>query len=416
MVLAAMALAACSDAAVNVLAPIGPCRASAAGAEEARPADAFVDSVAVGTFLHYGGTPYDNPTRVAELLRALGVRHLVDPGASSTARSRAGTIAAAANLRVILSINSEHDVVATAAECVGRPSCRTAGAIARELGPALEAFSVSSDAADRIDPAWVSRTRERLTALRAELSADPATRHVELIAPGADDAREVEALRPLADVASYAGLRWRFAPGPPGEALDVAFQQYASAYGARPKHLGTVFWFTGTGDGAVSERVQAKYYTRVLLETFSRRIARTHLHELLDPTAQFLSGTLRRDLTPKASYTALQRMLTLLADPGQSFLPGGLAFTLEPPQPTVRHLLLSKRSGAFYLVLWREVRSRDEDTTVPVEVVLGTRATEVELFQPLASADPIARFARPERISVMVPDHPVILKLTPVCP
>ena len=52
--------------------------ALSAGAETARSADAFVDSVGVNIHLHYADTSYSNFARVQQALQNLGIRHVRD--------------------------------------------------------------------------------------------------------------------------------------------------------------------------------------------------------------------------------------------------------------------------------------------------------------------------------------------------
>ena len=123
-----------------------------------------------------------------------------------------------------------------------------------------------------------------------------------------------------------------------------------------------------------SEAVHAKYMPRLFLEYFRRGIVRTYSYEFVDefvdPTkadreANF--GLLRRDLTPKPAYTALQSLIQLLKDPsGSSFTPASLAYSVQVAAPAgysrtqyVKHQLFQKQDGKFYLVIYHEISAED---------------------------------------------------------
>ncbi len=87
-------------------------------------------------------------------------------------------------------------------------------------------------------------------------------------------------------------------------------------------------------------------------------MARTFWYELLDlkpdPERKDVErnfGLLRTDgVTKKPAGLALQHLVALLADPGATFAPGRLDYSLSDEK--VRHVLLQKRNGEFWLALW----------------------------------------------------------------
>jgi hypothetical protein len=81
---------------------------------------------------------------------------------------------------------------------------------------------------------------------------------------------------------------------------------------------------------------------------------------------------------------------------------------------------LQKRDGTFYLILWQEVESWDsvawEDIVVadqPLTVTFNTAIREADLYRPFESAESIDLYPSPQQIALNVPDHPLVLKLTP---
>jgi hypothetical protein len=82
-------------------------------------------------------------------------------------------------------------------------------------------------------------------------------------------------------------------------------------------------------------------------------------------------------------------------------------------------LLLQKRDGRFYLVLWQEVPSYDPNTkrslpvpdksvTLTLEQPFGMATT----YRPNVSDKPTAHYANPRQLELGVPDHPLVVELT----
>lgn len=188
-------------------------------------------------------------------------------------------------------------------------------------------------------------------------------------------------------------------------------------------------------DPGVSDAAAARYATRVFFELFNNGVKRTYLYELLDewdtpqPVKQH-QGMIRQDGTLKPHGVALKNAIGILTDPGPEHTPGSLDFELTSAAPLVddhdhrtaeiHHLLLQKRSGAFYLVLWNEALSYDnlteQDLVVAeqeVKVKLNAPIERARAFRPLESAEAQATFQNPTELTLMVPDHPLIVELNP---
>jgi hypothetical protein len=114
--------------------------------------------------------------------------------------------------------------------------------------------------------------------------------------------------------------------------------------------------------------VEAKYAQRTLLEMFNAGIPRSYFYELLDEVSSPGYGMMTTSLQPKLAFTAVANLLGLLEDPGRSFIPGALSFTLSGSTTNVHQLLLQKRNGTFYLVLWIEASGYNPATNVATPV------------------------------------------------
>jgi hypothetical protein len=120
----------------------------------------------------------------------------------------------------------------------------------------------------------------------------------------------------------------------------------------------------------VPESVTASYVPRTMLLAFKHGYDKTFFYQLIDdPTSPQGYGLLHTDLSPKAGFTALQNLLSLLSDPGGSnFSPGSLSYTILGGDSSVNHLLLQKSDGSYWLALWLEEPSWDPANVVSLPV------------------------------------------------
>ena len=101
---------------------------------------------------------------------------------------------------------------------------------------------------------------------------------------------------------------------------------------------------------------------------FNAGVHKNYFYELLDESSSPGYGLIDSSMKPKLAYTAVSNLLELMEDPGPSFQTGGLSYTLSGAATDVHHLLLQKRDGAFYLVLWIEASGYDQATNVVTPV------------------------------------------------
>ncbi|UBF27172.1 hypothetical protein K9N68_04180 [Kovacikia minuta CCNUW1] len=175
-------------------------------------------------------------------------------------------------------------------------------------------------------------------------------------------------------------------------------------------------------DRSVSEAVQGKYIPRLFLENYNQGIVRTFSYELIDERSNTTNsednyGLLRADGSPKPAFTALQNLISLLNDPSETsatFTPGSLDYTLSGSTQNVEHTLLQKSNGDFYLVLWQEVPSTDQDaTSQAVTLNLTTPIAQATTYLPNQSTTATGQYATPTQIALNVSDYPLVIQLTP---
>jgi hypothetical protein len=172
----------------------------------------------------------------------------------------------------------------------------------------------------------------------------------------------------------------------------------------------------------VSEQAQGKYVVRLYIDYFNAGISHSAVYELIDErndgvSAEMNYGLLHNNGSPKPAYTAVKNLLGLLADPGGTYSPTRLSYSLSGATGTVRQALFQKRDGRFYLVLWNDVPVYDtrgkrdiSNAAVPVTVTLGVQPSSITRYTPFTSSAG-TQLAAARTVSVAVPDHPLILEI-----
>jgi hypothetical protein len=166
---------------------------------------------------------------------------------------------------------------------------------------------------------------------------------------------------------------------------------------------------------------------RLYLDYFRRGIARSFAYELLDEHpdesrenigANF--GLLRNDFSEKPAFVALKRLIALLRDPGPSFKPGALDYSVEGAPPNLRQILLQKRDGSFYLALWNAVSVWDPATRKPlrpsdarVRLVFTEPVQRVEVYRPSRSERSLERRSSVRSLGLRVSADVAVVKITP---
>jgi hypothetical protein len=194
----------------------------------------------------------------------------------------------------------------------------------------------------------------------------------------------------------------------------------------------------------VSEAAQGKYIPRLYLDFFDDGISHTAVYELIDEgddrtDAELNYGLLHYDGSPKPAFTALTNLISILSDRGTSFAPGALTYGVTGSGSNVRDLLLQKRDGHFYIVLWNDVPSYapegeralswrvrwrrwrkagagSHDLQVPPvreTLHLDRIPHAVTMYMPLGKSGDRRSLQPDSAIAVDVPDHPVVVEITP---
>lgn len=396
----------------------------AAYAETAKSADAFVDSIGVNVHLTYVNTAYANYDSIIKpRLQELGVRHIRD-GAAQGDEALLAKLRDLGNAGIRLTLISNKkpplEVVAVAKSLQG-----SIVAVEGPSEPDLPQYAFSYNG-----QGFPNGTLAYQRDLYAAMNNDPATASIPVLLPSMGWGENAPKLGYVAD-GDFGNLHpYPYQGGMLSEVLDSYFIPHARTIAGNDKPLQTTetgyFTLPGVENGGmhgISEQAAVKYIPRLLLESFNRDIKRTFLFELInlsdgssDPDHNF--GLLKANGTPKPAYTAIKNLITLLREPGANFSPGNLDYTLSGDTTNVHHTLLQKSNGVFYLVLWQEVRSWDNQNKTDIAVGnrevtlnLNTVISSATVYQPLTSTDAISQSTNPSKLTIGVPDHPLVVEL-----
>ncbi len=403
--------------------------------EQAKSADAFVNSIGVNTHInHINSAYYSRYTVVRDRLADTGIRHARDAAViwndaelESLMYSRYREVASRGT-RFTLHLDPRYQNQQT----IDRTKIAQ---IAQKAGGALEAFEGPNELDLSGDPNWAAKLRPYQQALYGAVKGNSSTATMPVVGPSLARGASYNALGNLEAYFDYGNQHYypnEWNPG--GSGLDTWAMPHTRKVSptkpliATETGYHTATQWTGIGNKGVSESAMGKYIPRAFLEYFNRGFSRTYSYELIDyfpdPERDFWIwnyGLLRNDGSPKPAYGALKNLIDLLEDPGPSFAPQSLAYSLRGGGRNVHHTLLQKRDGRYYLVLWQEVPSysstTNTDISVPArQVTLRIRRQPMvtaTTYLPNTSTNPTAVYANPERLTLWVPDHPLVVELKP---
>jgi Chitobiase/beta-hexosaminidase C-terminal domain len=342
--------------------------------ELAASSDGFVDSIGVQTHINYDNTAYGNWNQVLAGLESLGVRHIRDalPTTSTFVPNFQQLAAAgiyctcgfalpnsltAAQISTFVQQAQSAEALEAPNECDGATNCGGGGAtgIANVIAflPILDGASKLTSL-PVIGPSFLVQSSYASAGDLASLM-NYNNLHVYFGGrnPGSPGWGETDP-----EGNSYGSFAWWIdqgnldGPGVPDMVTETGYMAYPT---------------TSTA-GTIPESVEASYIPRTVLLSYIKGIKRTFVYELLDEETSTGYGLLANDFTEKPAFTALKNLIATLQDPGASFNPASLNYSLTGNTNTLQHLLLQKRDGSYWLVLWLEQASYDATNNVALSV------------------------------------------------
>ena len=408
-----------------------PVTTPAVAGETAKTAYSFIDSIGVNTHLHYYDTPYGNFSLVDQSLQTLGIHHIRDGGSDPTWIQEINTLASHGILSDIV-IDPNIGVGPNASYAI-KPPGYTVTDLLKKLPSAVDAIEIlnefdlsylngySYNGQPVTAANWVNYLRSFTQDTFAAIKSDPTTRNVAIIGPSFVNTNSSVAIGKLSQWVTEGNLHPYNNPNNPETsnlARDIANR--SQPFDSLPL-IATEEGYPTGGSNSVSTTVQSKYIPRMFLENFDQGIIRTYAYELIDEQANSTNdqnnfGLLNADGSPKPAFTALQNLLSLLKDSSTtaaSFTTGALTYSLSGNTQNVKHTLLEKSNGDFYLVLWLGVASTDQTVSQSITVNLTTPIAQAETYLPNQSTSATGQYAAPKTLTLDVPDYPLVIHLTP---
>lgn len=409
--------------------------------EQAKMADAFVDSIGVNTHWVYPNVYSKEFAGLKRKLGESGIRHIRD-SAAEVVYPKALDLYRSYGIRVTLVCGRRKPGAWPQPLDASRIPEELAGIKAGVLS-AVEAledpneYDLSRPSSEQ--DTWSEKLCDYCKTLYAKIKADPELGNLPVIAPSLTSE---EAFKKIGDLApwidfscahpylggrnpgtpgwgdnGYGSIGWTLAhlTDVQGPDKPVQFTEcgYHNALQARSGHV------------PCSEAAEGKYLPRMFAEYFRRgTIKRAFKYELVDEgddpnDIESHFGLLRSDLSEKPAFGALKNLIAVLKDAGAAFQPDTLDFALEGATNHVRHVLLQKRDRTFYLLLWNEVPSWDvtkrndiANADVPVTLRVAAPLTGAQVCCPNDGSDWKDLPRQANALVLSVPDKLLILRLT----
>jgi hypothetical protein len=388
--------------------------------EQARPADAFVDTIGVNIHLGYTDTVYwKYEELVKPRLLELGVRHVRDG-------LRANRKDVVQRLDDLAANGIRSDLILHPADGVEVAKACAASVLTVE-GP---------NEPDNKKKDWIPSARDDQTALYQAIKSDPATARLPVLVSAMANTRDspgkLGALAGALDFGNMHSYPGGLNPtsGGWGISLDRAIAEERKVCAEKPIFVTETGYHNRTaqeGHPGVPEAVAARYLPRLHLHYFNTGIVRTFSYELLDlfpdPGMTDMErhfGLARNDGSPKPAFTALRNLIRILKDPGPPFAADALGYALGGETHGVRRTVLQKRDKTFLVIFWLEVvgydiAKRQEIPVSPQEVIFspGGAFSKAVLYRPVLTPDPISEQKAPKLMMLHVSDEPLIVRLVP---
>ncbi len=406
-------------------------------------------SYCLNTKTYFTSTVYGQTAAVVDLVRELGVRIIrerIVAGSSTAARTQQQAMLDLANSGV-----RWHGTVAELADWpnAAEANREVMEVLASVYGPQLggdlsalmHSFGGCNEVDGTFDPKWAAHARVMQQALWEQAKTNPLTRDIPVAGPSTRSDVTPARATELGDLSAWCD---RFANAhmynrgkSPTRNIDAHMAILAPCF---PHAERWIFSETGYNNSlqdnagqTVPEAASATYAVRGICDFFRRGAIYGRFELLDDPdvinmrsqasinstadleahfglvamTEGSVSTATPDTWRKKPEFFATQRFLKLLSDRGSSFHPAGLAMRITGGSNDLQQLLVQKRDGKHYILLWRDV---DVATTYPegrslrvhpdVVTVDLERAHTVAVYEPATSLHPVA--ARPHTRSVSV--------------
>jgi hypothetical protein len=407
----------------------------------ARMADALTNNYMVNTKIFYAPTVYGHTEAVMDLLRELGVRIIrerITTGTSIGTRNQLYAMPrlAAAGCRwhgTVGELEDWQNAPAINREVMQFLTSRYAPQMGGDLTALMHSFGGCNEIDGPVidgecDPQWAAHARTMQQALWQEAKAHSATRNIPVAGPSTrTDVNRARASL-LGDLSAWSdmgnGHLYNKGTSPTRE-IDEHLDILRPVFPQASRWIMTETGYNNSPQddlgNTVPEAASAIYAVRGICDFFKRNTIYGRFELLDDPdpinysSQQMINQTAAREAhfglvamtkdtiresTPdtwrkKPEFYATKNLLRLLADPGPAFTPSPLTVSVTGGGPDLNQLLLQKRNGKHYLLLWRDVQVYEKyplATQIEIEpsrltVQLGT-ARPMAIYRPNSQPEP----------------------------
>lgn len=412
-------------AALVVLSVALPCSVASAATEPVRPAAGFVDSIGVMVHMTYMDTAYNDRNRLINILAQSGIRHVRD-GLSFNTQYAYDSFNALADrgIRTTFIMGDPSERRDTLEQLLSTLKTKVPRAAEAVEGP--NEYSYSGDRQ------WAPHLRTYQQRLHAAIKGDPTTSHLPVLAPSLISPQDHFDLGNLTSALDFGNKHSYPSADMPEANIQDEIAMAGNVSGNRPVYVTESGYHnalnTTSGHRPISEEGAATYLPRMYLEYFRRGIPRTFAYELIDewpdPAKKNLEanfGLLRNDYSEKPAFRSLKNLIALLSDAGGAHSVAPLDFTIPDAPADLRKLVLQKRDGSHYVVLWRAVRIWDPVSRKPVAADRRTATLQLanalpagaqaEIFSPSTTAGRLRTAPVAGGIPVSLGADPIVIKL-----
>ncbi|WP_321920385.1 calcium-binding protein [Paraburkholderia tropica] len=404
--------------------------AHAADAVRAMPTSDFIDSLAVNTHVNYTDGAYVNVHNIADDLNWLGIRHVRDivPNGSPPFDNYVYLARRGVKFNFLVRTNIDESI----AQAVALNTAVPGSVAAIEGFNEIDNFPVTYNGLKGA-AAGLASQRD----IYSRVQTTPALAGVRVYDVTGYDPKGVDTRTSSADYSnthvypqngeqpSYNANGDHWLPAALGSVKKFELPVVVTEFG----------YFSMPQSGwymlGVDEPTQAKGVLNGYMDAAAAGVKRLFVYELLDQkpdpqnkNAEMHYGMFRNDNSPKVVAHTIRNLTTILntntPHRTRAAARDTLAYTLSGMPVSAYSLLLKKKDGRFVLALWNETPIWDRakgtplvSPPVPVQVGLGANARRVDVYDPMVSAEPLAAHRNEGQISVDVPDHPILLEITP---
>ncbi len=359
-------------------------------------ADDLCEAYAINTKLFYAPEVYGNTDAVIALLDELGVRTVRErlaTGSSPGALSQRDAMVRLAErgIRWHATVGGLADwprAETATAEVMRVLTDHYAPLFGGDLSTLLHSLGGCNEVDGQDDPDWAAHARLMQTELWRQAKADPLIAPVPVLGPSTRTdvtAERAEMLGDLSAVSDWGNAHLYNQGGSPSRLID---EQLAVLEPCFPDAARWFFTETGYSNSpqddagrTVGEEASATYAVRAIGDYYLRDSIYGRFELLDDPdpidytSQEAINDTADRQAhfglvamaedsvaaaTPdtwrkKPEFFATQRFLALMSDQGPSFQPDPMGIRIDGWGDDLRAVLVQKRGGRHYLLLWRDV-------------------------------------------------------------